>query len=451
MAAGVYYVDDGGDGSQANDSTGSWATADTSVFDLNTLVTSYESGDVVYFGHDSVDPKAYGGALTITGPTSGDPALFISATQGSNPVTYAASATDQIQTTDGSYDIVFSGIFSIIGLQIASGRHINLHSPASYWQASKDIVFKLGANGGLSLGGAITTKVSIEDCIIDLSADGTTTRAGAVINIYGAVDISRIGFTNPGYRTGVIIAANTAPSHIVGNITADFSGFTNGTTCEIYSASLSNGRINFNNCKTIANPVFFDTTYPRAGGECWFYNCGPDDSRTDLAGRTYNGTLISSSIYRSSGASIASTGFSWLITTDGNATCSEQTPFKSPWIYGDLASTGSKTFDLYITNDTADFTDAEVWLEVEASSETDEQTWTRVSDTRVTILTTAAAQTDDTTSTWNGAGPSYTYKQKLSVTATVAETGIYRARVAVGVSGIASSRYLHIDPKVTVS
>jgi hypothetical protein len=74
-----------------------------------------------------------------------------------------------------------------------------------------------------------------------------------------------------------------------------------------------------------------------------------------------------------------------------------------------------------------------------------------VTDQRATITTTAAAQDDDTTSTWVGTGPSFTYKQKLSVTATVAEEGQYRARVCVGVASIASSRYFYIDPKVTVS
>jgi hypothetical protein len=130
---------------------------------------------------------------------------------------------------------------------------------------------------------------------------------------------------------------------------------------------------------------------------------------------------------------------------------SEGSSFNTKWIYGYIGSTGSKTFDLYITNDTADFTDAEVWLEVEYLGTADGAKWDRATDQRATITTTAAAQADDTTSTWNGTGPSFTYKQKLSVTATVAEEGQFRARVCVGVASIASSRYFYIDPKVTVS
>ena len=72
--------------------------------------------------------------------------------------------------------------------------------------------------------------------------------------------------------------------------------------------------------------------------------------------------------------------------------------------------------------------------------------WTLASDQRATITTTAVAQTDDTTSTWVGSGPAYTYKQKLSTTVTIGEVGQIRARVVTGVASIASSRNFYIDP-----
>jgi hypothetical protein len=92
-----------------------------------------------------------------------------------------------------------------------------------------------------------------------------------------------------------------------------------------------------------------------------------------------------------------------------------------------------------------------VWLEIEYLKDADEAQWTLATDQRTTVTTTAVAQTDDTTSTWNGTGPSFTYKQSLAVTATIGETGQYRARVAVGMTSVASSRNFYVDPKVTVS
>ena len=182
----------------------------------------------------------------------------------------------------------------------------------------------------------------------------------------------------------------------------------------------------------------------------WFTNCGPADAPTYLVYRDplYGDLVSSSSIYRTGGATVEGDACSWLITTTAN--CSEGAPFYTPWIYGTVASTGSKTFTLYITNDTADLTDAECWLEVEYLKDADEAQWFLATDQRATITATAAAQTDDTTSTWNGTGPSFTYKQSLAVTATIGETGQFRARVAVGKASITSASYLYVDPAIFV-
>jgi hypothetical protein len=181
-----------------------------------------------------------------------------------------------------------------------------------------------------------------------------------------------------------------------------------------------------------------------------FYNVGSADAPVQLYWNEGEGAVISSSsIYRTGGATVEGDACSWLITTTAN--CGEGAPFYTPWVYGTVDSTGSKTFTLYITNDTADFTDAECWLEVEYLKDADEALWTLATDQRATITTTAAAQTDDTTSTWNGTGPDFTYMQSLAVTATIGETGQYRARVAVGVASIAGSRYAYLDPKITVT
>jgi hypothetical protein len=301
---------------------------------------------------------------------------------------------------------------------------------------------------------------------------------------------------------------------------ADFSGFTNATECELVNWAGIYDEVTLANCLTKASFVATVGT-ATAGAAVYLYNVGPADAPTALGVYSYLGTCVSSaSIYRTGGATVEGDACSWLITTTAN--CAEGAPFYTPWIYGTIASTGSKTFDLYITNDTADLTDAECWLEVEYLKDADEATWTLATDQRATITATAAAQTDDTTSTWNeisGSGtysqtgttmtvtdtahglivgnaivldctsgdgndgtytivtvptadtftvtsgtsetvsgncdwqmaPLYIYKQKLSVTATIGETGQFRARVAVGKASIASSSYFYIDPKVTVS
>ena len=444
MAAPPYYVDDEGDGSSED----SWATADTSINNLDAEY-AFASGEIVYFGHDHVCQATNSANLTIILPGAAPPTYFISATQGSSPPTYAASTTAQIDTTEGAYDIIIAGSVAMYGISMKSGDDFILNGNNDEPQHYEACRFAPAASQQIALGAKGFYR--FVNCVIDLTADGTTPRSGAVIfsqmGQYLEVEFIGLTFVNAGYRTGAVFDQNseTANYRVSG---ADFSGFTNGTTCEIVGATV-NSRYTFSNCLTAATWVPYSNPYPFAGMNIMFTNCGPANAPTYLYYADGIGSVLSTSaIYRTSGAQIDSTSCAWLVTT--LSICAEGSLFALPWIYDDVASTGSKTFDLYITNDTADFNDSQVWLEVEFLGTATEAIGTLASDHR-TITTTAAAQTDDTTSTWNGTGPSFTYKQKLSVTATVNVAGMFRARVVTAVASIASSRYFYIDPQVTAT
>lgn len=437
--AGPWYVDDGGDGTTED----SWATADTNILDLDTE-KAFAAGEIVYFGHDSNDPKTYSANLQIVGPTDGLPVIFISATQGSSPPTYAASTSDQIETANGAYWIAFDGSFALYGLSIKSGSDIRVQSDSNESFYAESCRFKLADSKSFFFpaGGGDTKLIN---CVIDLSAD-LIVRTPPIITSpnYGSVlDIKGLSFVAPDNRSGSVFRLESTDG-VVYCSGSDFSNLS--SNCELVWSYV--GRHYFNNCITAA------TWIPASGthigiGEVVLYNCGPADAPTYLYQQNSRGTLASSaSIYRTGGATVEGDATGWLVIT--TAACAEGSPFYSQWIYGEVASTGSKTFTVYITNDTADFTDAQVWLEVEYLGTAGEANTTLTSDHRV-ITTTAANQTDDTGSTWNGAGPSFTYKQSLAVTATVNDTGQYRARVCVGLPNITDNRYFYIDPKVTVS
>lgn len=440
----TYYVDDGGDGTTEN----SWATADTSINNLDAEYT-FASGDIIYFGHDHVCQAVNTASLTITGPTSGAPTVLISATQGSSPPTYQASTTAQIDTTEGAYGITFDGSFALYGMSLVSGGNIIIGADANETCYAENSRFAIAANA--SFYGTTNSAWRLVNCVIDLTADGTTGRGNNVLVTGASVsrcEIVGLTFVNAAYRTGAVFG-NTGSLDLRCS-GSDFSGFTNATVCEIVdlaSGCQLTGHIT--NCLTAA--TWTPATTPTAqSSDLLFTNVGSEDAPTYCYHLGHCGSLVSSTaVYRTSGATVEGVACSWLVTTiAGN---SEASPYKSPWIYGLIDSTGSKTFTVYITNDTADFTDAEVWLEVEYLATADEAQYTLATDHRASLTATAAAQTDDVTSTWNGAGPSYTYKQSLAVTATVNETGTYRARVVCGVASVASSRYFYIDPKVTVS
>jgi hypothetical protein len=138
---------------------------------------------------------------------------------------------------------------------------------------------------------------------------------------------------------------------------------------------------------------------------------------------------------------------SWKVET--LATCNEADPFITDWIYSTAGSSGSKTFTLYVANNTEDLHDDDIWLEVQYMGTVDVSKLTLGSDQRTAGAANASAsttaQTDDTASTWNGA--TLTYMQSLAVAVTLGETGLYRARVCVGKPSLT----VYIDPLVTVT
>lgn len=441
----TYYVDDGGDGTTES----SWATADTSINNLDAEY-GFASGDIVYFGHDMQCQATNSAHLTIAGPAASPPILFISATQGSSPPAYAASTTKQIDTTEGAYRIIFDGSFALFGMSMASGADIRIDSDGNEPFYAEWCRFAMSANSTMyfSVTPGNECAAVLRNCVIDLTADLTTNRTGAVFGTASAgisMDFFGLSFINPGYRTGVIVDPTGGLGTEVKLTGCDFSGFP--SSCEIVNGQTNSGKVIASNCLTGATWTPSDGI-TQGSNNIFFTNCGPANAPTYLFNRTYFGDVVSSaSIYRAGGATIESANVGWLITT--TAASSESVPLRTPWIYGSVGSAGSKTFDVYITNDTADFTDADVWLEVEYLGTASEAQTALANDHR-TITTTAAAQTDDTASTWNGSGPSFTYKQKLSATATVNQTGQFRARVCVGLASIASSRYFYVDPAVTV-
>jgi hypothetical protein len=442
----VYYVDDGGSSTSPYDT---WAKAATSINDLDTAI-AFASGDIVYFGHDHNCQAENAASLAITGPTSGLPVIFISATTGSSPATYQKGTGTQIDTTEGAtFDVTFDGSFGLEGILVKAGRSIVLDQANTEGFVGRNCTFAPGPTGSaISTGNNSANVRRLNNLIVDLSQDGTTDRSTVVFATgtgTGRIILNGITFINAAYRTGTVFNSTTTGTRIVAG--ADFSGFTNASLCEICNANL--GQMTIANCKTAGTFALLDNSAPSTYAEFLAVNVGPTDNPAALQYHTYFGDIASStSIYRSSGATIEGIANSWLVTTTAN--CNEYAPFHSPWMPSRVATAGTKNFDVFISNDTADFLDSEVWIELERRTTVGSPLWTLASDQRATITTTPVAQDDDTTSTWVGAGPAYTYKQRLRITAAV-EPGQYRVRVVTGVASIASSRNFYVDPDVTVT
>jgi len=454
----IFCIWSGGDGTQTDTtqtaSTLDWSKADTTIASLvGTYATALTtSGNIIYIAHDHVDQETHAGTRTFVGPTIGVPVIVISADRGQSTPTYLASSTNQIDTAkDGAHQIGWDGSFALYGLCMAAGARIqatgNDNNEYGHVEGCR---FKLAANGDLYIGSS-NSRVIVKNCIVDLTADGTTNRASAVIFTgAGWFDISGLSFVNPGYRTTAVFGPGIG--QVLRVSSCDFSGFPEAT--ELTTAA---GSIEFVNCKMRTNQAVWNESVANISGYITAINCGTADAPESLKVYSYGSTIISdTSVYRtSSGASVEGIAHSWkVVTNTADTIITEHAPIYSPWIYGVLSSAGSKTFTIHMANNAADLTDAEAWMEVEFMGEANSSLYTFKSDQRnggtasagyLGPTTTPVAQTDDTTSTWTGA--TLTYLQSLAVTGTVGEEGLYRARVVFGKSSVTA----YVDPKVIVT
>lgn len=441
----VYYVDDGGSNTSPYDT---WAKAAPTLAGLQTAIagSTGTGGNVIYIGADSVS-SGDGAAVTFTGPTSGI-CTIISATVGTT--TYAASTTNQIST---SGTLQFTGNFALFGVQANGGDSITLSCPTAASGALAQFytygsTFKLASNRTMNLsGGGSTNQGKHNHYGITVSAAndaGASTQAFITL-VFCTSYIDGATFVDSGtHRTGPVILANGSSSdHKIAG--ADFSAL---TAVSGLIGSGSNCRVELSNCKTVASPTI-TSGVPYAAGVTSAINCANSNSPTMLYHQNFLGAVSSDTTnYRNSGATVETVNVAWKMVSTANA--STANPLLSPWIYGAINSTGSKTFTLHVTQDggAGDLTDADTWLEVQYLGTSSVGKFTIGTD-RCAIdgnFSGAAVQTDDTSSTWAGT-ITETYMQQLNVTGTVNAAGLYRARVALG----KASTTLYVDPLVTVS
>lgn len=458
--AGPWFIDDSGvPPGDATDGT-TWEKAYTSLKALTDAKT-LAAGEIIYIGADSVDQNSYSAAYTATFPAGGTCKMISSTVNTGTTVSYSKSSTRQIDTSNNgaaAHKLVIDGGCEFYGVSMKAGGSAdsitlnNSNTEGSYY---KDCTFAPGDNGYVyALCG--NQRAVFDDCTVSCAAD-TTSRANGIVRPGGSTcsDWNNLVLSSVSNRTGVVLVnENTLTTHFSG---CDFSQI--GAGVEI--ANLAN--MLFTVVENCLMPATWSPYTENVTGNREVFiaaNCGSADDPTHLIFAKDSGAVASVAvssgegvIYRTGGATVEGYRTAWLVTTGAN--CSTSQPFETPWLYGTIDSTGSKTLTVCIVSDSGGggasnkFLDSEVWLQVQYLKDADETTWATITD-RVTPTGTAADQGSDS-STWNGTGPSFTNKQALAVTVTIGETGKYRARVCVAKASIASSSYFYVDPKVTVT
>lgn len=452
----TYYVDDGGDNTTGAD----WATAYTSIASLD-AARSLSFGDIIYVGHDHLDAYAYAGSLTLN-TTSQLPAgavRFVSATQGSDPPTYQKSTAGWALDVGGgaNRDLVLNGSSSWHGLRVRATGHIYCavvtgginFSDCTLSPGPAKTFYQNGNNS------AISCFVTLDGSVLDFAQDTGST---GVSMIYmggqrgSSFYVNNLSLANVSNRTGLFLdsAINSHTAIRIEN--SDLSNlpltFPSGRPLVLGSlvpTQMINCRLPFDLRTAFMDQVWHPPT-PIPGE---FINCGETHDPTFYVACSSWGQLRSSTdVYRSGGAAIDFVPFALQFIKTTTRYSIQWTP--SPLMIG-VVEAGTKTFTVSVVNDLRDLTDAEMYLEIDFLSASGYPTGQRVT-TRLTadIETGAAALAADSGSTWNGAGPAFTYKQKLSLTAAVGQSGMYRARVYFAVQ-IAAASNCFLDPKVIVS
>lgn len=440
-----YFLDDASNGT--NDGA-SWATCYNTWAQVVAAGILATSGNRLFVGADA-NITNIGASQTLTGPASGAPFQIISSTVGSGTtVAYSVGTGTQIEATGaGTYDITFDGAFYLVGIYAKAGRSIFVNGDNNEFASAEDCTFYISNNTNTA-GLLALAYVKVDGC--NLIVGDTAANSTALVDFQTGSGSSLSGLivtnNSSAYRSGALLT-NMNVSFVSG---CDFSSQTNATY--IAQGNLQ-GSSQVTNCDVPSGIGKFSASgsfYPN-NSLLMMTNCNSADAPEWLYWRHIGGSLESStSIYRNSGAMVEGVNVSWLVATSLTANyCSFWQPFFTPWIYGTLSSTGSKTFSVHIANNTSDFTTEQAWLEVEVMGTADSGLYTRSSD-RCSLATwlagTAGTTGRDEDADWNGSAG--TYEQVLSVTATVGEAGVYRARVCIAAG---SRSAIYIDPKVTVA
>lgn len=414
--------------------------------------TPFTAGDIVYIGNDHTDPNP-GAARTIYGVAGRDPVQIISSDDagGGTTVSYATGNADQIDMT--GYLLTLDGSFAFYGVRFLMSA-VTVTTQYNEQVTFEDCYFDIGANN------AYLYVSNVDHCLPTIikrcTWDGNAYSSVAACfqhaqDAYAyAQDVTFTGVEN---YTGTIFAQGAW--YVSG---CDFTDFDNATLCEVLNDAYFPSV--FNNCKLTAAQAAAPISVVYEG-VVQLVNCTTDDYPYSLRHRDVWGTLKSStSITRDSGAAVEGTSVSWIVQTHATDT-SEDRVFYTPWIYGTIASTGTKTFSIAVARNysATPFTDAQVWMEVESMETASSPKSTLRSDHRggtgssnANILSSANNQTADATSTWNNLNATNN-KMTLAVTGvSVQQAGLFRARVCVGIAGLVfDTDELVIDPKVTVS
>lgn len=452
-----YYVWSGatglGDGS-------SWANAFTSIHAA--LATQRTNADRVFVAHDHFALNGFN--TTINGASSPGLQIICVNRAGSVPPTSADVTTGAIERANGDFSITFQKQGYVRGVEFQSGynssgsgggmRVATEPSPGHHFVFERCKLYVASTNAGVRLGAGGNGASPSASVIQLINSDMRFRHASQCIALSGGAVLDWRGGSldvTDAVPSFLIATGNGGGDHLVEAV--DLSGL--GSGHYLVSAS-GNGphRIRFRNCRlgagvaAITGSILADRT-TRVDID----NCDSADSGMGgaVAARferyRYQGTVVQeTTIVRSSGAADPSgNAFSQRMTTNANASfVSPLEGVPMPFVY--VGAVGSPvTATVEIVNDGVTLKDDEVWGEVQYLGTSGFPLSSFADDAKADVLATGANQSASTAA-WTTTGLASPVKQKLEVTFTPQEKGVYVFTPKLA----RPSTTIYVDPLVSV-
>lgn len=411
---------------------------------LAAALTAAGAGGRVGVKNDSAETQA--SAMTLTSPgTTASPTqvLCIDWTSdmfGSNAVTTGATVS-----TTGASNIAFNGFAYCVGIVFTAGDSTN----------AADFQVTNGTNGqwvfencGLTLGG----NNAGSDFIFGSSA---------LITDSAILKNTTLTFSHTSnrclIRTGFLMEGGSIAGTIPTTVfhTGSLSGGTGrkvfrgvdlsaaGTGKNLVNVSGARILWHFENCKLGASVALTTGSIDARGGTTIaFVNCDSADTNYRYHRQDYDGTISQeSTIVRTGGASDGTTPISRKMVSTADA------KFYSPLFFDVMfwnETLSALSLAAEVVSDNVTFTNSELWMEVEALTNTGFPYASFTNDRAASSLATPANQTTSSVD-WTTTGLTTPVKQKLEVSVTPAEKGWIRCRIYLA----KASSTVYVCPLIT--
>lgn len=449
MASYYVYSGAGGAGTGAD-----WANAYTT---MAAALSGKAAGDVFYVADDHSESTAAGVTWTFPG-TNDNPnvVLCVLRSGGSVPPVAADLRTTAVAATSGNSTISIGGSFYIYGVQVRCGVS-SASSPA--------IQINAGTSGNPRL-------QVFDSCLLEIAATGTNGRIGNSDNGNIGSRGQHVTLTNTPLKFGAVGQAfeicgclfewRDTASAIQGSVPTtlfltssssdkdtqyvirgvDLSAAGSGKNLVSIIGTLKHSFL-FENCKLGSSvTIVTGTSVGFAGPVVRLVNCDSADTNYRYQWSGYAGTITQeTTIVRSGGASDGTTSISRKMVSGSGVR------FYRPLVFDVMfwnETLSALSLAAEVVSDGVTFTDAELWMEVEALTNTGFPYSSFTKDRAATYLTTGTNQTSSS-ETWTTTGLSSPTKQKLEVSVTPAEKGWIRCRIYLA----KASSTVYVCPLIT--